>query len=320
MKRTLGRSGIEVSAMGLGCWAIGGEQYRDGKAVGWGKVDDAESIRAIQCGIELGVTFFDTADVYGSGHSEKVLGQAIKGKRDRLVIASKFGFTFNEGTTEALGQQADPDYISSCCENSLKRLQTDHIDLYQFHLGGYAIEKAAQVRDVLEKLIDAGKIRSYGWSTDGPDQARFFAKGKNCAAIQQRLNILEGNLETLAVCEDNNLASVNRGPLAMGILTGKFNPDSKIPANDVRHRWDLKHGPQADYFKKLDAIRDILTSDGRTLAQGALAWLWAKSEKTIPIPGFKTVKQIEENTKAMQHGPLTEPQMKQIEELLTEQP
>lgn len=156
MRRILGRSGIEISAMGLGCWAIGGEQYRDGQAVGWGKVDDTESIRAIQYAIEHGITFFDTADVYGGGHSERILGQTISSKRDSLVIATKFGYTFKEGTQEALGQQADPGYIKTCCEKSLQRLQTDYIDLYQFHLGDCEPEVAVQVRDALEELFGSG--------------------------------------------------------------------------------------------------------------------------------------------------------------------
>lgn len=316
MIRTLGRSDIQVSAMGLGCWAIGGEQYRDGKPVGWGGVDDGESIRAIQTAIDFGVTFFDTADIYGSGRSEKVLARGIEGKRDGLIIASKFGYTFNEGTTEALGQQADPDYIRICCEKSLKRLNTDRIDLYQFHLGGWDMEDALQVREILEELVDEGKIRYYGWSTDDPERAGLFAQGAHCTAIQQRLSVLEGNLETLQVCEQNNLASINRGPLAKGILTGKFNSESKLPADDVRHDWDFKKGTEAEYLGKLNAIRDILTSGGRTAAQGALAWLWGKSENTIPIPGFKTATQAKENAEAMNYGPLTERQMEEIKTLL----
>ena len=143
-----------------------------------------------------------------------------------------------------------------------------------------------------------------------------FAEGAHCTAVQQQLNVLDGNSETLAVCEKFNLASVNRGPLAKGLLSGKFNSESKFPADDVRQRWDLKGGRQAEWLKKLDCIREILISDGRTLVQGALGWLWARSEKTIPIPGFKTVKQIEENAGAADLGPLTAEQMKQIDEAL----
>ena len=316
MKRLLGRSGIEISAMGLGTWAIGGAQYRNGEACGWAGTNDEESIRAMQRGMELGITFFDTADIYGSGHSEILLAKAIEGKRDQVVIASKFGYEFEEGTDLAMGQCAEPDYIRQCCEGSLRRLKTDRIELYQFHLGGYDVSKAGEIREVLEELVKAGKILHFGWSTDNPAAAKFFAESPNCTAIQQRLNIFEGNMETLKVCEDNNLASINKGPLAMGILTGKFNSESKIGSDDVRCGWDFKEGEQANRLKKMADLRDILTSDGRTLTQGALAWLWGKSPVTIPIPGFKSVKQVEENAAAMQFGPLTEEQMLQADSML----
>ena len=313
--RELGRSGIAVSAMGLGCWAIGGPLWRDGQARGWGEVDDAESTRAIHRALELGITFFDTADVYGAGHSERVLGQALAGRRDQVVIATKFGNTFDERTREGTGTNASPDYIRRACDASLRRLQTDYIDLYQLHIGNYDREEAGAVRDVLEELVAAGKIRSYGWSTDDPARARVFAEGPHCTAIQQRLNLFEGNAETLAVCEEHNLASVNRGPLGMGLLTGKFNAESRMPESDVRHGWDFQQGPQAERLEKLQALREVLTGDGRTLAQAALGWLWARSDKTIPIPGFKSVAQVEENTGATRFGPLSDAQMRQIEEI-----
>ncbi|NOZ27675.1 MAG: aldo/keto reductase [Chloroflexi bacterium] len=316
--RVLGRSGVEVSAMGLGCWAIGGPFYRDGKPVGWGQVDDDESIRAIHRALDLGVTFFDTADVYGCGHSERILGQALAGRRDQVVIATKFGNVFDEATRQIIGTDASPEYIRRACEASLRRLNTDYIDLYQLHIGNYDLERAPAVRDALEELVAEGKIRSYGWSTDDPDRARVFAQGPHCVAIQQRLNILEGNEETLAVCEEYNLASVNRGPLGMGLLTGKFTPDSELPEDDVRRTqgWDFREGRTAERLKMLEKLRGILTRDGRTLAQAALGWLWARSEKTIPIPGFKTVQQVEENVGAMRFGPLSDEQMREIEELL----
>ena len=203
----LGHSGLKLSRVGLGSWLTYGTD-----------VDADTTMQCVHAALEAGINFLDTADIYGSGHSENILAKAIKGKRDGLVIASKFGYTFNEGTTEALGGQADPDYIRKCCEGSLRRLKTDRIDLYQFHLGGYGLEKAGEVRDVLEELVSQGKIRYYGWSTDEPESARFFAEGTHCTAIQQRLNIFEGNHETLEVCQQNDLASINRGPLAMGLL------------------------------------------------------------------------------------------------------
>jgi len=314
--RTLGRSGIAVSGLGMGCWAIGGPAWRDGKPIGWGDVDDAESVRAIHTALDLGVTLFDTADIYGAGHSERILGQALAGKRSQVVIASKFGNQFDEATRQAIGRDASPAHIRRACEASLRRLKTDYLDLYQFHLGDYDLAQAVEVRETLEELVAAGKIRAYGWSTDDPARARLFAEGPHCATIQQRLNIFDGNAETLAVCEAANLGSLNRGPLAMGLLTGKFTADSILPENDVRFGWDLKAGAQAERLQKLAALRDVLTQDGRTLAQAALGWLWARSGATIPIPGFKTVAQVTENASALRRGPLSADQMQAIERIL----
>jgi aryl-alcohol dehydrogenase-like predicted oxidoreductase len=312
----LGRSGIPVSGLGMGCWAIGGPAWRDGRPIGWGDVDDKESVRAIHRALDLGVTLFDTANIYGAGHSERVLGQALAGRRQQVVIATKFGQLFVEETRQAIGPNASPAHIRSACDASLRRLDADYIDLYQFHLGDYDLERAPEVRETLEDLVAAGKIRAYGWSTDDPARARFFAEGAHCAAIQQRLNIFDGSAETLAVCETANLASLNRGPLAMGLLTGKFTAESTIPENDVRFGWSFREGAQAERLKKLDALREVLTEGGRTLAQAALGWLWARSGVTIPIPGFKTVAQVEENAGALRLGPLTAAQMQEIEHIL----
>jgi aryl-alcohol dehydrogenase-like predicted oxidoreductase len=201
---------------------------------------------------------------------------------------------------------------------TLERLGTDYIDLYQFHLGGYPAAEADVVRDALEGLVAAGKIRAYGRSTDDVERAAVFAVGDNCAAVQQRLNLFEGSQEVLNLCENENLASVNRGPLAMGLLTGKFDKSSQMPANDVRHAWDFQQGEQARRLDKLAQIRDVLTGDGRTFAQAALGWLWARSPVTVPIPGFKTVAQVEDNVGALKRGPLSNEQMREIERILAE--
>jgi len=314
--RQLGRSGIKVSAMGLGCWAIGGPAWVGGHAVGWGKVDDEESIRAIHRALELGVTFFDTADVYGCGHSERILGKALAGRRADVVIASKFGRVFVEETREITGSDASPEHIRKACDASLKRLGVDYIDLYQFHLGDWDIGAGETVRDTLEELCKTGKIRSYAWSTDDTERAGIFAEGRNCTAVQHRLNIFQRNDAMVELCEEFNLASVNRSPLGMGLLTGKFNAKSKLPDDDVRSSWNFKEGRLADGLQAVDALREVLTRGGRTLAQGALGWLWAHSDATIPIPGFKTVAQIEENIGAAKFGPLKVDQMREIERIL----
>jgi aryl-alcohol dehydrogenase-like predicted oxidoreductase len=307
--RTLGRSGILVSPMGIGCWAMGGS--------GWGGgADDAESVRGIHTALEMGINFFDTADAYGPGHSEIILGQALEGKRDRTVIATKFGNTPD-------GPNAEPAYIRAACEASLQRLNTDYIDLYQFHLNDFGLEGAEAVRETLEALVTEGKIRAYGWSTDFEDRARFFAQGQNCTAIQVELNVIDDAPDVLAVCEAFNLAAINRGPLAMGLLTGKYTPDKRLPEDDVRgpHAPDwmkyFKDGqPNPEWLNQVNAVGEILRSGGRTLAQGALAWLWARSEKNLPIPGFRTVAQVIENAGALQFGPLNTDQMHEIDRIL----
>jgi aryl-alcohol dehydrogenase-like predicted oxidoreductase len=314
--RTLGIDGPSISALGMGCWAIGGPHARQGSPVGWGSVNDDESIRALRRAYDLGVTFFDTADVYGCGHSEHLIAQALGDVRDDIVIASKAGYTYVAETREAPGENGDPDYIRWACDESLRRLGTDRIDLYQFHLGGYDLEKAPEVLTVFEGLVAAGKVKAIGWSTDDPTRAALFAASPHCKAIQQSFNVFGGNTDVLSLCEERGLASVVRGPLGMGLLTGKFDATSTLPADDVRHSWDFSSGRHAESLQRLENIREVLTSGGRTLAQGALAWLWARSPAFVPIPGFKSVAQVEENAGALEFGPLTEPQMREIAGLL----
>jgi aryl-alcohol dehydrogenase-like predicted oxidoreductase len=321
--RTLGRSGIEVSPMGMGCWAIGGPFWSGETPHGWGEVDDEESIRAIHAALDAGITLFDTANVYGAGHSERVLGRAFDGIRSNVVIATKFNAVFDEETRQVTGSDKSPAGIRAACADSLRRLNTDYIDLYQFHDNGFPADQAEPVRDTLETLMAEGKIRAYGWSTDFPDRAEIFAQGEHCAAVQLQLNVLDNNSAVIDVCEKYDLAALNRGPLAMGLLTDKYTATTKPSVDDVRGEkspeWMkyFKDGrPNAEWLRKRDAVREILTSGGRTVAQGALAWLWARSEKTLPIPGFRTVKQVQENVGAMQYGPLTSDQMTEIDRIL----
>lgn len=327
LTRTLGRSGIEVSALGMGCWAIGGPWTLNGSAAGWSGVDDAESLRAIHRALELGVTFFDTAANYGAGHSENLLGQAVKGCRDKVIISTKFGYEVNEATKEVRHfdtTEEDSDvasHLRTSLEASLRRLDTDYIDVYLIHVWGLTIERAFAAREILDELVKEGKIRTYGWSTDRVDAIRAFATSPNCGVIQQQLSVLDGNMELLALCETLNLGSMNRGPLGMGLLTGKFAPESTFAKDDVRHHAQWHPGfedgkPTQEWLDKLASIHEVLTSAGRTLTQGALAWIWARSPLTLPIPGFKTVAQVEENCKAMEFGPLSAEQMAEIDRIL----
>ena len=325
MKRALGRSGIEVSAMGIGCWAIGGPFRRtaDGKEffpMGWGQVNDDESVRAIHAALDLGVTFIDTSNNYGAGHSETVIGKALQGRRDKVTLATKFGMVFDEEKKIHFDQDEDfivtPEFIRESLERSLQRLQTDYIDLYQFHWGSYDETLSLDVRSTLDQLVMEGKIRTFGWSTDDPDLAPIFAESDNCTAIQHRLNVLNPADEMLAVCEKKDLASINKSPLNSAFLTGKIHKDYHFENEDGRKGMDLESDPLQQRLRQVEALRDVLTSNGRTMAQGSLAWIWAYSSRTIPIPGFKNVKQVTENAKAMEFGPLTQSQMNEIESIL----
>lgn len=321
MKRRLGKSNIEVSAMGMGCWAIGGVWTWVGVeepfAAGWGKVDDTDSIKAIHSGIDAGVIFFDTAANYGAGHSERILGQALAGRRDKVVIATKFGHIVNEAERTVYGEDDKIlDNVRQDCENSLRRLDTDYIDVYQLHAGDYDPEKAPLVREILEELVKEGKIRAYGWSTDLPDRAKIFAEGKNCTSIQFALNVFQDNKKVREVCKENDLAGINKSPLSRGLLTGKFTADTTFQEEDIRHGWSFKSGTGAESLGQLDDLREILTANGHSLAQASLAYIWALDERMIPIPGFKSVEQVEENAGAMNLGPLKEDQMIAIEEIL----
>jgi aryl-alcohol dehydrogenase-like predicted oxidoreductase len=234
-------------------------------------VDDEESIRAIHAALDRGVNFFDTANVYGAGHSERVLSRVIASHRAQVVIATKFNAVFNESTRQVTGSDASPEGIRNACEASLRRLNTDYIDLYQFHDNDYPAEKAASVRETLEMLVKAGKIRAYGWSTDYVDKAEVFVQGPNCTSIQLQLNVLDDNPVMIAFCEQHNQAAINRGPLAMGLLTGKYTPATMIPVDDVRGQkspgWMkyFKDGkPNPEWMSMREGILEILTSQGRT--------------------------------------------------------
>ncbi len=333
-KRRLGRSNLEVNALGLGCWAIGGPWdwlEADGRKmpVGWGQVDDAESIRAIHYALDTGVNFFDTAANYGCGHSERILSQAIVGRRDKVVLATKFGYLVDE-ENRTVTEADDPVVrIRQECESSLRNLQTDYIDLYQFHQEdpNYDLKKAAEVRDVLETLVGEGKIRWYGWSTDNLEGARVFAQGQHCTAIQHVMNMSYAMPQMLSIhqildiCEEYDLASINRTPLGMGMLTGKFNTNTTFPENDVRHSWNLQAERPAQYLQRAEAVQKMFADAGvRTQAQIALAWIWTRSDRTIPIPGFKTVAQVKENIQAMEFGLLSNEQMKKIDEIYERAP
>ncbi|KOV83736.1 aldo/keto reductase [Nocardia sp. NRRL S-836] len=306
----------DLGKLGFGTWAMGGPYTFGGEPVGWGPADDAESRKALRRAFELGVTLFDTADSYGCGHAETLVGQAFADVRDQVVIATKWGFTFDAATRRMTGSDGSVGHLRRAVEGSLRRLGTDRIDLYQLHLGDLGLDEAALLRDECERLVTEGKIRSYGWSTDDPERARFFTQLEHGVAAQADINVLFDNPGMYT----GEYAVLCRRPLAMGLLAREtfdvLPPDDVRVTNPAWLRFFVDGRPSPEYFAAREAVRDVLTSGGRTLVQGALAWFWARSPRLVPIPGVRTVAQAEENAAALEFGPLTPEQLAQVESVL----
>jgi aryl-alcohol dehydrogenase-like predicted oxidoreductase len=258
-------------------------------------------VRQIQAAVDLGVTLFDTADNYGQGLSERILGEALRGRRDGIVVATKFGgdrMPDQEGTWSLHAAS-----VERACEASLRRLGVECIDLYLLHCRDYPLERAPALMGVLEDLVRAGKIRYYGWSTDDVERARLFARGEHCTAIEHRFNVINNNAAMLDLCREQNLASLNRGPLLMGVLAGRWSPETKLEEGDYRAEWFEDEG----FMKVLACVKGLepyLSSGGRSCVQGALGWIWARSPLAIPLPGFRNMEQMQALVQAQQFGPL----------------
>ncbi len=319
----LGWTQLELPPLGLGCWAIGGQFSDLGAPGGWGDVKDEESLKALETGIDMGIRLIDTANIYGAGHSEYLVGKAIRGKRDKVLVTTKFGILMDEEAKKTAGIIRGPEDIIRSCEDSLRRLGTDYIDILLFHCGDYEKKKAPEVLETLEKLVENGKIRYYGWSTSDPERAKIFAEGKHCVMMEFAENVMEDNPAMRQFCKENHLTACCRSPLAMGILTGKYKKGMVMPENDLRGKnappwmeYFIDGKPNEIFLKKLEAVREILTSKGRSLAQGCIAWIWGNGEHCVPIPGFKTAQQVTDNIKSLEYGPLTEKQMEEVAGIL----
>lgn len=322
-QRPLGQEGPLVSALGLGCFAIGGTALRDGREHGWTGVDDAASIRAIHAALDHGITFFDTADVYGAGRSERVVGQALRGRQD-VVIASKFGKLFDEETRTRFDESrtdVSPAYLVAAIEGSLRRLGRDRLDLWQLHDSKLDLARLPDMVGALADLHRAGKLGAVGWSTDDAARAAAMADACDAAgvpfrAVQLRLNVLEPNEALVALCEARGIAAVCRSPMAQGLLTGKYRPDSAFDAADLRQKWNLRSGREATRLAEAEALRAVLCTGGRSMVQGALGWLMAASPAAIPIAGFKSEAQVADIAGALTHGPLPPAVMAEVAAVL----
>ncbi|MEO1641655.1 MAG: aldo/keto reductase [Pseudomonadota bacterium] len=307
--------------LGLGCWAIGGPFSMDGRAVGWGEIDDEVSERAIAAAVDHGVRHFDTAQAYGCGHSEVVLGKALRAQPE-VAIATKIGLELDTENKILVGPVNDPAAIRQSIDASRKRLQRDQIDLVLHHNNELPVDDARPAFDLLETLVGEGVIAAYGWSTDIPGSMNAFASAPGFTAVEHAMNVFLHAPQMVPAVEAVGLLSLIRSPLAMGVLGGRYDSRTQFGRDEIRGSnpgWQdyFKDGRITDhYLAQLDAVREILQSDGRTLAQGALAWLWARSPNAMPIPGFRTPEQVIDLCGALDHGPLMPAQMAEIAALL----
>ena len=289
--RMLGRSGLEVSALGLGC--MGMSEF-------YGAIDEAEAVDTIHRAIELGVTFLDTADIYGSGHIETLVGRAIAGTRDKVLLATKFG-NVRGADGSFIGINGQPDYVRAACEASLKRLGVDVIDLYYQH----RVDPDTPIEDTvgaMAELVTQGKVRYLGLSEAGPETVRRAAAVHPIAALQSEYSLWtrEPEGEIFDTVRALGIGFVPYSPLSRGFLTGQITKIADLDEDDWRRKGPRFQGES--FQRNLDVVEQVkaMAEDkGCTPAQLALAWVLAQGKDIVPIPGTKRRRYLEENVGAL---------------------
>lgn len=315
--RTLGRTGLRVSEVGFGAWAIGGPSKLGEVEIGWGEVDDAMSLRAIQAAFDAGVTFFDTSDAYGIGRSETLLGKALRSKRDRVVIATKVGNRTLDG--QWVKDFSKP-WILKAIDASLARLGMDYVDLYQLHSPTDTADYRDEAFEALEALKAQGKIRYYGVSVGPAAHGPWVIQNTRADTIQVVYNMLEREpeQELLPLAQAQGVGIIARVPLASGFLTGKFSADVTFPANDHRSH---TYAPEKIRRMVAQVARLGFLTGGKhkTMAQAALQYCLAHPAVSTVIPGAKTPEQARANAAASDGALLTADEVTRARASLAEQ-
>ncbi|TYB67734.1 aldo/keto reductase [Nonomuraea sp. PA05] len=287
-KRTLGRDGLQVSALGLGC--MGMSEF-------YGQGDEEESIAVIHRALDLGMNFLDTADMYGSGANEELVGRAIRDRRDDAVVATKFGIK-RDGTTRTV--ENSPEYIRAACDASLQRLGIDHIDLYYMHRRNPDVPIEESV-GAMADLVRQGKVRHLGLSEVSADTLRKANAVHPIAALQSEYSLFTRGLEAeiLPAARELGVGLVAYSPISRGLLSAALPSAAELPADDFRRHLPRNTGENAEHNRALAAeVKKIADAGGMTAAQLSLAWLLAQGEDVVPIPGTKRLKYLEENAAA----------------------
>jgi aryl-alcohol dehydrogenase-like predicted oxidoreductase len=286
--------GLEVSALGLGC--MGMSEF-------YGTRDDDESIRTIHRALDLGITLIDTADVYGRGHNEELVGRAVSDRRERAIVATKFANVRDAETGRFVGLDGSPEYVRSACEASLHRLGLDYIDLYQQH----RVDPRTPIEETvgaLKELVDEGKIRFIGLSEARPEDIRRAAAVAPIAGLQSEFSLFERGVEgeILDLCEELRIGFLAYSPLGRGLVTARFQSKDDFGDHDARVRGEryprFAEGAFERNVELANEVRAIAEARDATAAQVALAWLLAQRPFVVPIPGTKRVRYLEENAAA----------------------